>query len=72
MGGAQLAADRAQAGFVQLALPVGLEGLLQLAVAADARKAEGVRQCHLSVSMLVNERHCRQPAPHETNSIYSQ
>ncbi|MCY1448854.1 hypothetical protein D9M71_655610 [compost metagenome] len=53
MGGAQLAADRAQAGLVQLALPVGFEGLLQLAVAADAREAEGVRQCHLSVSMWV-------------------
>ncbi|MNC59547.1 hypothetical protein D3C75_1093630 [compost metagenome] len=64
--GAQLAANRAQAGLVQLALPVGFEGLLQLAVAADAREAEGVRQCHLSVSMWVmavildTRRHMRQ------------
>ena len=46
------AADGAQTGLVQFAFPVGLHGLRQFAVAADAREAEVVCQCHLSVSSV--------------------
>ncbi|MCY1292568.1 hypothetical protein D9M70_418010 [compost metagenome] len=46
VGGTQLAADGAQAGFVERALPVGFEGFLQFAVAADAWEAEVVGQSH--------------------------
>ncbi|MCY1556100.1 hypothetical protein D9M68_928200 [compost metagenome] len=45
--GTQLPADGAQAGFIQLALPEGFLGFLQLSVTADAREAEGMRQGHV-------------------------
>lgn len=49
--GAQFAADRTQAGLVQLAPPVGVEGLVQLAVATGVGEAEGMGQDHLFVSV---------------------
>ncbi|MNZ45010.1 hypothetical protein D3C78_626500 [compost metagenome] len=52
VAGTQLAADGAQAGFVEFTLPEGFLGLFQLAVAADTWKAQVVCQCHvLSLSM---------------------
>ena len=51
--GAQLATDLAQAGRVQRALPVGFEGFLQLAVAADAGESEGVGNSHLCSPVTV-------------------
>ncbi|MNR00348.1 hypothetical protein D3C85_1161170 [compost metagenome] len=69
--GAQLSADRAQPGFVQLALPEGLLGLLQFTVTAYTRKAEGMGQGHVVNLHASDGDHCRQPCLLETNSTYS-
>ncbi|MDT4785550.1 hypothetical protein FQZ97_178840 [compost metagenome] len=61
MLGAQLAADRAQAGFVQFALPEGLLGLLQFTVTADTRKTEGMGQGHVVNLHASDGAYCRQP-----------
>ncbi|MCY1525667.1 hypothetical protein D9M68_606520 [compost metagenome] len=47
MGSTQFAADGTQACFVQLTVPVGLQGFLQFTVAADARKTQGMGQGHV-------------------------
>src|SRR5690606_32018361 len=44
--GTQPLADRTQAGFIQLALPVRLKGFFQFTVATDARETEGMGQGH--------------------------
>ncbi|MNH03529.1 hypothetical protein D3C79_627940 [compost metagenome] len=44
---AQVAANLAQAGFVQLTFPEGFLGFFQFAVAADTRKTQVMCQCHL-------------------------
>src|SRR5690606_9522887 len=46
MGGTQFTPDLAQPGFIQIALPVRLERLLQFTVAADARESQGVGNRH--------------------------
>jgi len=51
MLGAQTLAHGTQAGLIQLALPVRFKRLLQLAITADAREAEGMCQCHEVVSL---------------------
>ncbi|MNN20638.1 hypothetical protein D3C81_1339270 [compost metagenome] len=42
----QFATDGAQAGLIEFAFPEGFLGLLQFAVAADAREAKGMSQSH--------------------------
>ncbi|MNF90479.1 hypothetical protein D3C84_730440 [compost metagenome] len=47
VGGTQLAANRLQAGLIQLSLPVSLQGLLQFAVGTDTRETQGMGQGHV-------------------------
>ncbi|MCY1425671.1 hypothetical protein D9M71_414640 [compost metagenome] len=56
---AQVTANGAQTGFVELALPERFLGLFQFTVAADARKSKGMGQCHDNKTPCGRWRHCR-------------
>ena len=55
VGGAQFTTYSPQAGLVQFALPVGLQGFFQFTVATDTRKTKGMGQGHVRTLQQINK-----------------
>src|SRR5690606_7562582 len=65
----QLAANGAQASFIQLTLPVSLKRFLQFTVAADPRESQGVGECHGCLQSINEWRAVWRHSKRETNSF---